>query len=100
MFPVSTWTEMTMSFIHNMTLYSRVPVLFGDPVEAGEHDGQDDAGVLLDQTHDVLVVPVVQSSFCNLRHGRRTQTGSVLIYDVIMTTCCFIQKLIKIEMFP
>lgn len=39
--------------------HSRVPVLFGDPVQAGEHDGQDDTGVLLDQTHDVLVVPVV-----------------------------------------
>lgn len=52
--------------------HSRVPVLFGDPVEAGKHDGQDDAGVLLDQAHDVLVVPVVQSSLCNL--GNK-QTG-------------------------
>lgn len=49
--------------------HSRVPVLFGDPVQAGEHDGQDDAGVLLDQTHNVLVVPVVESSLCNL--GRK-----------------------------
>lgn len=51
---------------------SRVPVLFGDPVEAGEHDGQDDAGVLLDQTHDVLVVPVVQGP---LRHLPGTETN-------------------------
>ncbi len=50
-------------------------MLFGDPVEAGEHDGQDDAGVLLDQTHDVLVVPVVESSLCNLPHtNTRTDT--------------------------
>ncbi|TNN59376.1 hypothetical protein EYF80_030391 [Liparis tanakae] len=57
--------------INKRALHSRVPVLFGDPVEAGEHDGQDDAGVLLDQTHDVLVVPVVQRS---LRHLERAQT--------------------------
>lgn len=49
-------------------------MLFGDPVEAGKHDGQDDAGVLLDQTHDVLVVPVVQSSLCNLGPNRQKQT--------------------------
>lgn len=49
-------------------------MLFGDPVEAGEHDGQDDAGVLLDQTHDVFIVPVVKSSLCNLGQDRRTLT--------------------------
>ena len=57
--------------------YSRVPVLFGDPVEAGEHDGQDDAGVLLDQTHDVLVVPVVESSLCNLPPKHKPGSVSV-----------------------
>ena len=49
-------------------------MLFGDPVEAGEHDGQDDAGVLLDQTHDVLVVPVVQSSLGHLRRHRQANS--------------------------
>ena len=52
--------------------HSRVPVLFGDPVQAGKHDWQDDAGVLLDQAHDVLVVPVVQRSLCNLTHPHTT----------------------------
>lgn len=66
--------------------HSRVPVLFGDPVQAGEHDGQDDAGVLLDQTHYVLVVPVVQSSLCHL--GWRTQTGLDELRSCILTQIC------------
>ncbi len=42
-------------------------MLFGDPVETGKHDRQDDTRVLLNQTHDVLIVPVVQGSFCHLK---------------------------------
>lgn len=53
-------------------------MLFGDPVEAGKHDGQDDAGVLFNQTHDVLVVPVVKSSLCNLGRDGRTLTEPCL----------------------
>lgn len=47
-------------------VYSRVPVLFGDPVQAGEHDGEDDVRVLLDKTHNVFVIPVVQRSLSHL----------------------------------
>lgn len=53
---------------------SRVPVLFRDPIQAGEHDGQDDVGVLLDKTHDVLVIPVVQRSLRHLRARTQTHT--------------------------
>lgn len=42
-------------------------MLFGDPVETSEHDRQDDARVFLNQTHDVLIVPVVQGSLCHLK---------------------------------
>lgn len=49
---------------------SLVPVGLGVAVERWEHDGQDLGGVVADQAHDVLIVPVVQSSFCHLtRHG-------------------------------
>lgn len=48
---------------------SLVPVGLGVAVERWEHDGQDLGGVVADQAHDVLIVPVVQSSFCHLtRH--------------------------------
>lgn len=38
-------------------------MLFGDAVQAVEHDGQDLVYVLLDQTQNVLVVPEVQRPF-------------------------------------
>jgi len=44
-----------------------VPVFFRDPVESGKHDGQDDGRVLFNQTHDVLIVPVVQSPLGHLQ---------------------------------
>jgi len=43
-----------------------VPVLLGNAVERGEHDGHDDLVVLLDQGHDVFVIPKIQSPLCNL----------------------------------
>lgn len=45
---------------------SLVPVGLGVAVEGWEHDGQYLGGVVTDQAHDVLIVPVVQSSFCHL----------------------------------
>lgn len=45
---------------------SLIPVGLGVAVEGREHDGQDLGGVVTDQTHDVLIVPVVKSSFCHL----------------------------------
>lgn len=46
--------------------YSRVPVLFGDSVQAAEHDGEDLVDVLLDQAENILVVPEVERSLCYL----------------------------------
>ena len=43
-----------------------VPVALGVLVERGEHDGEDLGRVVADQTHDVLVVPVVQSPLSHL----------------------------------
>lgn len=45
---------------------SLVPVGLGITVQRREHDGQDLGGVVADQAHDVLIVPVVQSSLCHL----------------------------------
>lgn len=45
---------------------SLVPVGLGITVQGWEHDGQDLGGVVADQAHDVLIVPVVQSSLCHL----------------------------------
>ncbi len=45
---------------------SLVPVGLGVAVQRWEHDGQDLGGVVTDQAHDVLIVPVIQSSFCHL----------------------------------
>lgn len=52
-------------------VHLRVPVLFGDPIETSKHDGQDDTGVLLYQTHDVLIVPVIQGSLSHLPWRRK-----------------------------
>lgn len=45
---------------------SLVPVGLGITVQRWKHDGQDLGGVVADQAHDVLIVPVVQSSLCHL----------------------------------
>lgn len=46
--------------------YSRVPVFFRDPVQAPKHNGKDLVNVLLDEAENVLIIPEVQGSFCNL----------------------------------
>lgn len=46
--------------------YSRIPVLFGDSVQATEHNGKDLVDILLDEAENVLVVPEVQCSLCDL----------------------------------
>ena len=48
-----------------------VPVALGVLVESREHDGEDLGGVVTDQTHDVLVVPVVQRPLCHLEHPKK-----------------------------
>ena len=42
-------------------------MLFRDAIEGREHDGHDNLIVLLDQRHDVLVIPEIQSPLCNLK---------------------------------
>lgn len=51
---------------HLLWKYVRIPVLFGDSVQATEHDREDLVDVLLNEAEDVLVVPEVQSSLCHL----------------------------------
>jgi len=36
-----------------------VPVFFRDPIQRRKHDRQDDRRVFFNQTHNVLIVPVV-----------------------------------------
>lgn len=48
---------------------------FGVPVKRGEHDGQNPGCIVADQTHYVLVVPVVQGSFCHLWKGSMSNSG-------------------------
>ena len=43
-----------------------VPVVLGDAVESREHDGQHSVAVLVDEVHDVLIVPEVQRPLCHL----------------------------------
>jgi hypothetical protein len=44
-----------------------VPVRLGVVVERGEHDRQNHRGVFRDQRHDVVIVPVVKSTFGDLK---------------------------------
>lgn len=46
-----------------------IPVLLGDFVKGWEHDGEDYIGVLLDQAHYVIVVPIVQGPLCHLKYA-------------------------------
>ena len=46
-------------------------------VERREHDWQDDGGVVADEGHDVLVVPVVQRTLSNLHILRLSQHSAV-----------------------
>ena len=54
--------------------YLRIPVLFGDSVQATKHDGKDFVNVLLDEAENVLVIPEVQCSLCYLRGQRQKIT--------------------------
>lgn len=44
-----------------------VPVGFRVAIQSREHDGQNLRCIVADQTHDVLIVPIVQSSLCHLK---------------------------------
>lgn len=43
-----------------------VPVALGVPVECREHDGEDSGSIVTYQAHDVLIVPVIESTLCHL----------------------------------
>jgi len=49
-----------------------VPVFLGDPIKCRKHDCQDNSRVLFNQTHNVLIVPVVQSTLSHLQHHTET----------------------------
>lgn len=70
---------------------SRVPVFFGDPVQTCEHYRKNHIRVLLNQTHDVLIIPVVQSSLSHLEHVHIIWTLSLLIIWCII--CLYSQML-------
>ena len=55
--------------------YIRVPVFFGDSVQATKHDRQNLVDVLLNQAQDVLVVPEVEGSLRYLLGSTRNETG-------------------------
>lgn len=56
-----------------------VPVALGVPVERREHDGQDSGSIVADQAHDVLIVPVIECTFCHLVGTGGTQWGHGLL---------------------
>lgn len=50
-------------------------MLFGDSVQATEHNGKDPVDVLLDEAENVLIVPEVQGSLCDLRGHEAEKTA-------------------------
>lgn len=49
-------------------------MLFGDSVQATKHNGKDLGDVFLDEAEDILVVPKVQCSLCNLCGQRQKES--------------------------
>lgn len=54
-----------------------VPVGLAVLVQGGEHDRQNHSSVVVDQRHDVFIVPVVERTLCNL--GRKTERKTRII---------------------
>lgn len=52
-----------------------VPVALRVPVERGEHDGEDSGSIVTYQAHDVLIVPVIESTLCHLVGTGGAQQG-------------------------
>ena len=48
------------------TVNGLVPMRLAVLIQRGKHDRQDDRGIVADQGHNVLIVPVVQGAFGNL----------------------------------
>ncbi len=60
-----------------------VPVALGVLVESGKHDGEDLGGIVTDQAHDVLIVPVIQCSFSNLEHIIYSWSQKLVSYHIV-----------------
>jgi hypothetical protein len=50
---------------HKVNNVLLIPVLFG-AIEGWEHYRKDNTNVITDKTQDVLIVPIIQRSFCYL----------------------------------
>ena len=48
------------------TVNGLVPMRLAVLIQRGKHDRQDDRGIVADQGHNVLIVPVVQGALGNL----------------------------------
>ncbi len=66
---------------------SRVPVFFGDPVQTCEHYRKNHIRVLLNQTHDVLIIPVVQSSLSHLEHHNTAHNMMHNLFVLSISVC-------------
>lgn len=74
-----------LTFIHYITIvssarrsrYIRIPVFFGDSVQAAKHDGKDLVNVLFDEAEDVLVIPEVERPLCYLQTQRKKKNSSL-----------------------
>lgn len=74
-----------LTFIHYITIvysarrsrYIRIPVFFGDSVQAAKHDGKDLVDVLFDEAEDVLVIPEVERPLCYLQTQRKKKNSSL-----------------------
>ena len=53
-----------------------VPMTLGVLVERCEHDWENDLNIIADQVTEVLVVPEIQGSFCDLKDDVREDSAS------------------------
>jgi len=86
MFILEVWEQYIESDGPLIQRYLRVPVLFGDPVQATKHDGKDLVNVFLDEAENVLVIPEVQRSLRDLprQKGMKnccSRVAVVLLHD-------------------
>lgn len=54
-----------------------VPVVLGVPVEDKENDGEDLGRTVTYQAHDVLIVLIINSTFCHLEMGTGDTLGKL-----------------------
>ena len=61
-----------------LTLNSSVPMRFGVGVERGEHDRENDLGIIRNEAHDIFVIPIIQRPFGDLEVRRGDATSQLL----------------------